>query len=249
MTRIALQLYTVRRECATDFLGALATTASLGFDGVELHDLHGHSAKAVRSALDGHGLVACGRHALLDAIEGDIDGLADELDTLGTDRLVLAWIEPPRTAADADAAVERILAASERATQAGLRLGFHNHDGELAVLEDGRTLLDRLIAEGPPPFLELDLGWAWYAGTDPVALVVRTQGRAPLLHVKDLRRNGGPVHVPLGDGEVAYTGLRAAAEAAGVDWLIVEQDETEGPAFAAVERSLARLRVLLEEQA
>jgi len=249
VSRIALQLYTVRRECATDLPGALATTASLGFEGVELHDLHGHSAEAVRSLLDDRGLVACGRHALLDAIEGDLDGLADELRTLGTDRLVVAWIEPPATPADADAAVDRILAASERASQAGLRLGFHNHDGELTVLDDGRTLLDRLLANGSTPFLELDLGWAWYAGVDPVELVRRADGRAPLLHVKDLRRNGGAVHVPLGDGEVAYGGLREAADAAGVDWLIVEQDETEGPAFAAVERSLARLRALLEERA
>jgi sugar phosphate isomerase/epimerase len=64
--------------------------------------------------------------------------------------------------------------------------------------------------------------------------------------VKDLRRNGGPVHAPLGDGAVPYVGLREAAARAGVDWLIVEQDETEGPAFDAVARSLERLRALLE---
>lgn len=246
MTRIALQLYTVRRECAADLAEALAATASLGFEGVELHDLHGHAASTVRQLLDAHGLVACGRHALLDAIEGDLEGLVDELHVLGTDRLIIAWIPAPADATEADAAVERMRVASERASRAGLRLGFHNHDGELVALDDGRTLLDRLLEAGDGPFLELDLGWAWYAGVDPATLLDRARGRAPLVHVKDLRRNGGPVHASLGDGEVPYGGLRDAAARAGVEWLIVEQDETDGPAFEAVTRSLAQLRALLE---
>jgi sugar phosphate isomerase/epimerase len=247
VTRIGLQLYTVRRECADDFAQALATTASLGFEGVELHDLHGHAPEAVRELLDAQGLVACGRHALLDAIEGDLEALARELRVLGTDRLVVAWIPAPTSAAEAGVALDRILLAAERAASLGLRLGFHNHDGELRTLDDGRSLLDRLLEAGDSTFLELDLGWAWYAGTDPATLLDRARGRAPLVHVKDLRRNGGPVHAPLGDGHVPYGGLRVAAERAGVEWLLVEQDETDGPAFEAVARSLERLRALLEE--
>lgn len=245
MTRLALQLYTVRHECAADFPAALERTASLGFEGVELHDLHGHPAAGVRSLLDAYGLVACARHVGLDTVEGDLGALADELRMLGTDRAVVAWIEPPRTAAEADVAAERLRAASERVARVGLRLGFHNHAGEVETLEDGRALLDRLLADDGP-FLELDLGWAWYAGADPLALLERARGRVPLAHVKDLRRNGGPVHVPLGDGSVTYTGLPDVAARAGVEWLVVEQDETQGAAFDAVARSLSRLRAMVE---
>ena len=111
----------------------------------------------------------------------------------------------PATAADADVVQARILAAAERAAEQGLRLGFHNHDGELAVLDDGSALLERLLdADGAKLFLELDLGWVWYAGVDPLALLERAGARAPLVHVKDLRNDGGPVHVPLGAGEVDY---------------------------------------------
>jgi sugar phosphate isomerase/epimerase len=60
-----------------------------------------------------------------------------------------------------------------------------------------------------------------------------------------MRRNGGAVHVPLGDGAVDYAGLWDASERAGVEWLIVEQDETDGPPFDAVARSLERLRSLV----
>lgn len=100
MSRIALQLYTVRDLCAEDLAGALASTAALGFEGVELHDLYGHPADAVRRLLDETGLVAC--------------------------------------------------------------------------------------------FLELDLGWVWYAGSDPFALLDRAGEQAPLVHVKDMKKDGGP---------------------------------------------------------
>lgn len=246
MRRIGLQLYTVRDAAAADLAGALRRTAELGFEGVELHDLHGHAPDEVRAMLDAHGLAVCGRHVGLEAAEDDLGGLAAELATLGTDRLVVAWIEPPRTPAEADAAVARLVRAAGRAADTGLRLGFHNHDAEVAAQADGRSVLDLLLAADGGPFLELDLGWAWYAGADPIALVDTAGSRAPLVHVKDMRRDGGPVHVPLGRGDVDYEGLADAADRAGVEWLIVEQDEIDGDAFEAVAESLARLRSLVE---
>jgi sugar phosphate isomerase/epimerase len=246
MSRIALQLYTVRGECAADLAGALARTAAVGIEGVELHDLYGHSAEAFRELLDENGLVVCGCHVGLARVESELESLAAELRTLGTDRLVVPWVEQPQTGAEADATRDRLVVAAERATALGLRFGFHNHDGELAALEDGRTLLDRLL-EVPEEllFLEVDLGWVWYAGGDPLAFIDRVGKRAPLLHVKDMRKDGGPVHVPLGAGSLDYSRFAEVVAQAGTEWLILEQDESDGPAFDAVESSLAVLRQLL----
>jgi sugar phosphate isomerase/epimerase len=248
--RVALQLYTVRDACAADLGGTLEATAALGFDGVELFDLHGHEPAAVRSLLDRHGLVACGRHTSIDRIEDDAATLVAECVVLGTDRLVISWMPPPGSADEARATSERILAAAASVAELGARLGFHNHDGELLVLDDGRTLLDRLIDDVAAPLeLELDLGWVWYAGADPISLLERVGARAALVHVKDMRRDGGPVFVPLGDGDIDYRLLGPAAERAGVEWLIVEQDEIVGPPLVAVGSSVTALRQLIEVRA
>jgi sugar phosphate isomerase/epimerase len=240
---VGLMLYTVRDECARDLEGVLRAVGGLGYDGVELFDLHGHEPTLVRRWLDEHGLVVAGRHAGLDALEQDLPALADELRVLGTDRVALSWIDPPASAAEARAMVARIAAVAPRAQELGLRLGFHNHWGELAPLEDGVTTLDLLAALPPEQlWLELDLGWAWEAGADPVALLARLAGRSPLVHVKDLRSRGSREYCPVGDGAVGYERVLSAAVQAGVEWLIVEQDEVDGPPFEAVERSLQAVR-------
>ena len=243
---IGLMLYSVRGECARDLEGVLRTTGDLGYDGVELFDLHGHEAARVRSWLDEHGLVAAGRHAGLDALEHDLPALAYEVRVLGTDRVALSWIDPPESAAAARAVVARIATVAIRAQELGLRLGFHNHWGELRSLEDGVTTLDRLVAlPADQLWLELDLGWAWEAEADPVALLERLDGRCPLVHLKDLRSRGSRQFCPVGDGAVGYERVLPAAFQAGVEWLIVEQDEIDGPSFEAVERSLEAVRRMI----
>ena len=235
-------LYTVRDDCAHDLEGTLRAVAGLGYEGVELYSLHGHEPEVVRGWLDDLGLPVAGRHASLDALENGLPELAGELRVLGCDRLALSWIDPPGTRAGGDAAAERIGAVAAHAVELGLRLGFHNHWGELAPLEGGETFLDLLLGRSAELWLELDLGWAWEAGADPVAWLERARGRSPLVHVKDFRGRGTATYCPVGDGEVGYDRVLPAAVETGVEWLLVEQDETDGPALAAAERSLAYVR-------
>ena len=90
-------------------------------------------------------------------------------------------------------------------------------------------------------FLELDLGWAWYAGADPLALLGRARGRCPLVHVKDFSSREPGAFAPVGDGAVGYERVAPAAVAAGAEWLLVEQDETDGPSLEAARRSFEAL--------
>ena len=229
MTKVALMLYTIRDECARDLDGSLRKVAEIGYDGVELFDLHGRGAAHVRELLDELGLEVAGRHVGADA---DLDAVADEMRTLGCDRVALSWIDPPASVDDSLRAVELVHDRAEHAAELGLRYGFHNHWAELEE-HDGASTLDR-IAE-LPVWLELDLGWAWWAGADPVELLRRFEGRTPLVHVKDIAARGAREFRPVGEGGVGYERVLPAAHA---DWLVVEQDEIDGDPFEAVRRSL-----------
>jgi sugar phosphate isomerase/epimerase len=241
-TRLGLMLYTVRDECARDFPATLREVAAIGFEGVELFDLHGRTPAEVARVLDETGLAACARHASLDAIESTLPELAAEADELGWRRLVVSWVDPASLGA---ALVGRLDAAAGEAARQGLELGFHNHDAEVRPLEGGPSFLDRLLA-GADLFLELDLGWAWYAGVDPIDLLGSARGRCPLVHVKDFHSREGRRFAPVGDGAVGYERVAPAAIEAGVEWLLVEQDETDGPSLEAARRSLDALGAMIE---
>lgn len=231
MTRVGLQLWTIRDECERDLASALARVGAMGYQGVELFSLHDHRVEDVRGLLDDVGLVAIGRHMRL---EDDAAEIATELAALGTDRAAIAWIDPD--ALD----TEPIRLAAERARDAGIRLGFHNHWSEVA---GEPSFLDRL-RELPADllWLELDLGWVWHAGGDPLRELDATRGRCPLVHVKDFVDREGHDDGPVGSGSVGYDRVLPAAIDAGVEWLIVEAEDVGDDPFGAIEESLRFVR-------
>jgi sugar phosphate isomerase/epimerase len=247
MARVGLMLYSVRRACAADFEATLRLIAEMGYTGVELFDLHGHAAADVRRWLDRDNLTVCGLHAPLDAVEAHLERLSETACALGTSRLIVSWVSPPASAADVARIRERLEVAALAAGKLGLSLGFHNHDGELRIFADEPALLDQLLDGVPELFLELDLGWAWFAGADPAELVTRAGARCPIVHIKDFRTREEPAYCPVGDGLVGYDVVAPAAAAAGAEWLLVEQDEVDGSELAAAARSFDALTGHLAE--
>jgi sugar phosphate isomerase/epimerase len=244
--RVGLQLWTIREECDSDLERALRTVGAQGYDGVELFQLHGHDVEQVRGWLDAANLVAAGSHVRLEAIESELPRLAEELRALGTDRAAISWVDPDALDRPAEVA-ERFADAARAARGQGIRLGFHNHWTEPAPLDGGPSFLD-LLRRLPPDllWLELDLGWVWQAGVDPAAELEKTAGRCPLVHVKDYASRDGRDDVPVGDGVVGYSRVLPVALAAGAEWLIVEEDDAAGDAFAATGRSVEAVRRILE---
>jgi sugar phosphate isomerase/epimerase len=126
-----------------------------------------------------------------------------------------------------------------RLADEGLRLGYHNHDHELAPLPDGTPALEALAAQlDPVVLLEVDTYWAAVAGQDVPALLGRLGERVGYLHVKD-----GPVTrddpmTAVGTGRMPVAEILAAAPAA---WHVVELDRCATDMMTAVGDSLAWL--------
>jgi sugar phosphate isomerase/epimerase len=136
-------------------------------------------------------------------------------------------------------AAAELNAIAARLAGEGLRLGYHNHDHELAPLPDGTPALEVLAAAlDPAVLLEVDTYWAAVAGQDVPALLGRLGERVRYLHVKD-----GPVTrddpmTAVGAGRMPVAEILAAAPAA---WHVVELDRCATDMMTAVGDSLAWL--------
>ena len=237
---IAAQLYTLREVMPKDVPGTLHALAGLGYDGVELAGLHNTPPREWRRLLDDLGLKLCSNHVALDRLEGDLGRVIEENRMLGCSLLVVPWLPLPRRS-DYPALGAALTRLGEQLRQAGMRLAYHNHDYELRD-QGGKVGLQVLLETTDPALVsfELDCGWAWKSGQDPLVWMQKLAGRLPLLHVKDVTADGDWAEV--GHGAVPYGPVLDAAAGLGVEWLIVEQDTTRRPPLESLGMSIAWLR-------
>ena len=237
---LAVQLYTFREALASDRAAALRRVAAAGFGAVEPFGVGNSSlddVRELRRLLDENGLTVVATHGGWSTDES-FDGVLDQLEVLGTDRLIAPAPGTVRGHGDAMKSVDgvRKLAealnwSAERAAARGVRIGYHNHEFEWAELENGQPAYDVFVAElDPKVFLEIDIYWAHSAGQNPAEVVARYADRVELLHAKD-GPGGRVLQTAIGEGVVDNPGAIAAG--AKVDHAIVELDDCEGDPYDA----------------
>lgn len=238
MLPIGLQVYSLREALAQDFYGTLKQVAHMGYQGVELFGSL-PAARELKAQLDGMGLEVAGRHATLDQLNADFEALADHTLELGAKYLVCAWSKAnPTWATNA----QQLAQLAQRAEHKGLKLLYHNHAHEIEEQYSDQPALDYLLSQSSSLGAEPDIAWLYAGGADPVAFLERYAGRTPLLHVKDVHKNGSEWEtVELGSGEVPLGATLAKAPAAGVEWLLIEQDHSPNP-IASAKQNIAWLK-------
>lgn len=242
---IALQVYSVRDAAAEDFAETMRRVKEMGYDGVELAGLYDMgSAVACKKVLDQVGLELVSAHVGFEFLEDD--AALDDYAATGMKFIAIPWMPAPKDAAELDTAIARIRNVAERCKARGMQLLYHNHDFEFAKI-DGRYILEHYYCEIPADLLqtELDTCWVNVGGEEPSAYVRKYSGRAPVLHLKDFvggksenmyaligsdaakEDSAGKFEFrPVGFGKQNFPEILAAAEDAGTEWLVVEQDSS-----------------------
>ena len=239
-SRVAIQLYTLRSLGSLE--AVLDAAAAAGYRHVELVGSHLEDAAATARGLQARGLAVSGSHVSLDALRENFDATAAACRTLGFTQLFMPAV--PREQRDMDAAGWRALGGelgrlAERATAAGLKLGYHNHDWELRPKQGNTTALELLFdAAGSAPLSwEVDVAWLARGGADPRAWIGRYRDRVKAAHVKDIAPAGRNVEqdgwADVGAGRLDWPTLWAACRAAGAEWMVVEHDKPADPAATA----------------
>lgn len=226
--QVAIQLYTVRDQTAGDMLGTLARLGEIGYRAVEFAGYGNSEPKAIREALDTAGIAGVAAHVPLARIDAEFDRVVEEMHVIGAKHLIIPWLPPElRTKAGYDHVIATLNTRAPEARDAGLRLGYHNHDFEFIKDADGILPFDR-IAESTDPSLvslEVDAGWVAYAGQDPVAVIEQYAGRVPLIHAKEEQIDGVEDLPAPGSGPLPWKEIVAAGNAAGTEYLIAEDDK------------------------
>jgi sugar phosphate isomerase/epimerase len=238
--QISIQLYTLRDQLAIDLEGTLATLAEIGYTRVEHAGFVGRTVAEFKAALDAAGLRATSGHV---QIPQPFDptawsaSLADA-NVLGSRYIVhpffgidFATGEVVRTTAPWRAFARDLNRAGRMARDAGLKLGYHNHNWEFFRLTDNpsRTAYDVLTDTTDPDLvhLELDLFWAIRGARDPVDLIRQNKGRVLQYHVKDLNQAGS--FADPGQGLIDFARIFRHSDEAGVREYIVERDDAGTP--------------------
>ncbi|WP_027482518.1 sugar phosphate isomerase/epimerase family protein [Deinococcus pimensis] len=242
---VALQLYTVRDAVARDITDTLSQVARMKYEGVEFAGFGGLAPSRVREVLDGEGLTAVACHVGVPALEADFDRAVSEVQEVGASFVVCPWVDPA-VAHDAARWVDfagRLQGWALACRARGLTFAYHNHVFEFEARHDGEFALDRLWRVAPDVRIELDAAWAFAGGVDPAAYLRGLAARVPLLHVKDVTVHGAEREtVELGEGEVPLPAVLDAARDAGVEWLIVEQDQCRRDPLESARANAAWLR-------
>ena len=200
---VGVQLYTVREEMQKGVASTLERVAAIGYEEVEFAGYFGHSPEEIRDMLAGVGLKAPATHIPPTFEPDPWSRILDEAARAGHDYVVVPSLP------------EAMTRAAEKAREAGLRFGYHNHAVEFEEME-GRVPLD-VFCEATDPDLvsiELDLFWITHGGGDPVAFFERWPGRVRLVHVKG--RSAGGDMVDVGAGVMDWPSIFSHADLAGI---------------------------------
>ncbi|MCS7220057.1 MAG: sugar phosphate isomerase/epimerase [Anaerolineae bacterium] len=248
MTRIpiALQLYSVREECARDLPGTLAAIAKMGYEGVEFAGYYGYSAAELRKMLDDLGLKVAGTHISLDTLLGDNLPKTIEFNrTLGNRFLIVPGLpEERRNSRAAWLQTARLFnEIAERVAPEGMLVGYHNHHIEFVPM-DGELPWDTFFSNTRQDvIMQLDTGNAMYGGADPVPFLERYPGRALTVHIKEFSRTNDKALI--GEGDVRWNDVfRLCETVGGTQWYIVEQESYAYSPLECVDRCIKALKAM-----
>jgi len=242
--QLAAQLYTVRAHTQTpqDFADTLKKVKDIGYPAVEIS---GHAPIAdaeLAKILSGEGLVCCSSHESGEDLFNRPEAVIARMNELGCKTATFPWPGGIRfdTLEDITAFASQLEQAGRTLKSAGIGFCYHNHHMEFRRIGN-RTVMEILFDAVPSDFMsaELDTYWIQFGGGNPVAWCERMSGRLGLLHMKDyvINEQNEVMFAEVGSGNLDWPAIVKAADSAGCNWFVPEQDETAGDPFDSLRKS------------
>lgn len=252
-----IQLFTLFNEMDMDTVGTLKKVAEAGYKNIESAfskqgGFYGKKPKEFKALLHDMGMEWRSHHVMgtpfkmpanakipngpdgkpiqipvMKNLQDNSQELIDQAAEAGIPYIVCASINI-ESGDHIKSSAETLHRAGELAKKAGIQLAYHNHATEFDST-DGIVSYDYFTTQIPADLLklELDLGWVFKAGRNPVEIFKNNKGRFPLLHVKDMTAAGEIV--PFGDGVYNFKDTFKNVDIAGMQYFFLEQDFPKKP--------------------
>lgn len=240
---IALQTFTVRDEVAKDFRGTVEQIAKIGYHGIEIGgDTGGMNAAELKKFLDGLGIRAMSWHSPFDQLTDNTQAVIDYALQVGL-KFVVCPVAGGERAGDYYTIAKKLEKAGAKMKEAGIQLCYHNHAHEFKEY-DGNRAMDIILANSRHDALmwQLDTYWVKAGGAVPEEYIRKYAHRVPLLHLKDMTKGESPTFAEVGEGILDRSEIFSAADEAGTEWYIVEQDSCQRPPMESVRISFQNLK-------
>lgn len=251
--KIGAQFYTIRDYCKTleDFAESLKKVADIGYTTVQISGTCAFDANWLKAELDKNGLKCVITHTPVPRLLNETVAVCDEHKIFGAGCVGLGMHKMPGEDLEAEYAqfLELYKPVAKTIKEQGLYFMYHNHDHEFRKI-GGKTILEKMAEDLAPDEMgfTLDTFWVQAGGASPVEWIEKLKGRLPCIHLKDFQFARGPIHdhiCAVGDGNINFEPVIRAAEDAGTEYLLVEQDLCHGEdPFACLARSYRNLRAL-----
>lgn len=257
---IGIQLYTLKDIILKDVKGTLQQVANIGFKELEAYSYGDGKALGLPyqdfiSMVNGMGMKVVSGHyvtgqafpTMKGTLVNEWERAVEDAAKAGQKYMIIAWLHPDeRKMLDDYKRVGALMnKANEVCKQAGITLGYHNHEFEFSTLED-QVPYDVLVKElDPSVILELDMYWTSFAEVSALELFKKYSGRIHLWHVKDMDKNDRKLQTDVGSGSIDYKPVFAAAQQSGMKHFFLEQEYFTRPQIEAITLGYNHLKTII----
>ena len=229
---VAAQMYTVREFTKTveGVAESMKKVADIGYTAVQVSGFGPVDPKEVATIADDLGLTIASTHRNWSSFLNDLDAEIEVHKLWKCAHPAIGGLPREYHTPDGIKRLrDELTPIAEKLAAEGMDFSYHNHNHEL-VKFDGKTWLEMCYEQIPGDVLkaEIDTYWIQAGGGDPAAWVRKCAGREPLLHLKDMiiTPEREQRFAEIGEGNLNWSAILAAAQESGVEWYFVEQDRS-----------------------
>jgi len=229
---LGAQLFTVRQYTQTieDVAETLRKVAAIGYKSIQISAFGPIDPKDVARAVEDSGLIVAATHVGWKRFLEELDAVIGEHKLWGCVHPAIGGLPGEYRSADGvKRFIDELTPVAEGLAAEGMDFSYHNHNQELARYGTETCWLELLYQQADPGILkaEIDTYWIQAGGGDPAEWVRKCAGREPLIHLKDMTITPDREirMAEIGEGNMNFASILEAAEAGGVEYYLIEQDQ------------------------